>query len=142
MRRFFLWGPLFVYLVLLPSEAWSQPREILVHMTPQVLEPDQTVSWEQILSKRTRAGSPVVLNIDAEGLGIRISVTPFFRGPDFLLVVQGDIRQKSEGSMRGASTVQSLLVPPSEPLAFFPLGRSPDGSRQMVVFIRAEVADD
>lgn len=121
----------------------AEGTDLLVWIIPQVVEPDQRVSWEQPLSKLTRPGHPVVVNIDAEGLAIRITVTPFVRGEEFLLVVQGEVRQKGLSGVRGSSTLQSLLIPPGEPLAYFPLGRSEDKeARQMVVFIRVEASGE
>lgn len=111
----------------------------MVRINPQVVEADHSVSWEQPLQQLTRAGVPVVVNIDAEGLAIRISVTPFIQGEAYLLVVQGEVRQKGASGIRGASSLQSLLVPPGESIAYFPLGRNRDPeARQMVVFILIE----
>ena len=126
------------------AQAPVEPVELLVvKITPQVLERDQSVSWEQALTKITKTGTPVVVKIDADSLAVKISVTPFVRGADFLLVVQGDVRQTNESGTRRSSTVQSLLVPPGEPIVFFPLGREPgDSGRQMVVMIRVEFSHD
>lgn len=128
-------------IALFAPAAFAEPT-LLVRMTPQVVEPDQSVSWEQPLSKECRPGTPVVVNIDAEGLSIRVTVTPFVQGEAFLLVVQGEVRQKKATGVRGSSTVQSLLVPPGEPIAYFPLGRGGEGARQMVVFIRVETVGE
>lgn len=119
---------------------WADPPPpVVVNITPQVLERDQSVTWQQPLTKVTRAGVPVVVNIDAESLAIRVSVTPFVRGADFLLVVQGDVKQTGHGGTRGSSSLQSLMVTPGVPIAFFPLGREPgDSGRQMVVLIRVD----
>lgn len=117
----------------------EQPNTLMVRIVPQVLEADQSVAWEQPLEKETQPGLPVVVNINAEGLAIRVTVTPFVRGRDLLLVVQGDVRQTKESSMRQSSSLQSVLVPPGEQIAYFPLGRSQEAvGRQMVVFIRVE----
>ena len=105
-----------------------------------VVESDQSVSWEQPLTQLTRPGTPVVVNIDAESLAIRVTVTPFLRGKDFLLVVQGEVRQVGGSGARGSTSLQSLLVPAGEPIAFFPLGRNPgESGRQMIVRIRVEL---
>lgn len=120
-----------------PVALWAEP-ELKVLITPQVLEADHSVAWEQPLSRLTRAGSPVVVNIDAEGLSIRISVTPFVREAGYLLVVQGEVRQKRAGGVRGSTSLQSVLVPAGETIAYFPLGRSLEEVRQMVVFIQVE----
>ncbi len=131
--------PAILFFLSLGVPLTAEPVDLLVWITPQVVEADQRVSWEQPLSKLTRPGRPVVVNIDAEGLAIRVTVTPFVRGNEFLLVVQGEVRQKGLSGIRGSSTLQSLLIPPGEPLAYFPLGRSEDKeARQMVVFIRVE----
>jgi len=123
----------------LASATFAEAGDLLVRITPQVLEADQSVSWEQPLSKVCRPGTPVVINIDAEGLAIRVTVTPFVQGEAYLLVVQGEVRQKKASGIRGSSSVQSLLVPPGEPLAYFPLGRGTgEDARQMVVLIRVE----
>jgi hypothetical protein len=141
-------------LVLAQVPTWAQQADppppppdqaplVVVWITPRVVEGDQTVSWEQPLSKTTRPGVPVVVNIDADTLAIRISVTPFVRGKDFLLVVQGRVKQTSGGSTRQSTSLQSLLVPAGEPMAYFPLGREPgDQGRQMVVMMRAEFQGD
>lgn len=120
------------------TPAFAAPGDLLVHITPQVLEADQKVSWEQPLSQSCRPGAPVVVNIDAEGLAIRVTVTAFVQGEVYLLVVQGEVRQKKASGIRGSTSVQSLLVPPGEPLAYFPLGRVAGDARQMVVLIRVE----
>lgn len=131
-------------LFLLAPAAWAADpppvRTLVVSINPQVVETDRSVSWEQPLAKETVPGKPVVINIDAQGLTIRVSVTPFVRGQDFLLVVQGDVRQTSGNQTRGSSNLQSVLVPPGEPIAYFPLGRPSDSdpSRQMKVLIRVE----
>lgn len=119
---------------------WAEPPPLLVvNITPQVLEKDQSVTWQQPLTKLTRAGVPVVVNIDAESLAIRITVTPFVRGADFLLVVQGDVKQTEGGHTRGSASLQSLMVTPGAPIAFFPLGReSGQSGRQMVVMMRVD----
>jgi hypothetical protein len=126
--------------------AWSPALwaegELNVRITPQVLEADHSVAWEQPLSRLTRSGLPVVVNIDAEGLAIRVSVTPFVREEGYLLVVQGEVRQKSKGGLRGSTSLQSLLVPAGETIAYFPLGRSLEEVRQMVVFIQVEAAGE
>jgi hypothetical protein len=129
---------LFFAAALLPAEG-----TLTVHLTPQVVETDQSVSWEQELTRLTRAGVPVVMNIDAEGLSIRVTVTPFVRGGEYLLVVQGEVRQKKASGIRGSTSLQSLLVPPGETIAYFPLGRSTDEpARQMLVLIRVEPSDE
>ena len=133
---------LFLLLPMVTVPVWADPRDLLVWVTPQVVEADQTVAWEQSLSKTTRAGNSVVVNIDAEGLAIRVSVTPFIRGSEYLLVVQGEVRQKGASGVRGSTSLQSLLIPPGESIAYFPLGRSTGDMRQMVVFIRVEAAGD
>lgn len=120
------------------TAAAEGPVEIVVKITPQVVERDQSVTWEQPLTQITRPGTPVVVNIDAESLSIRVTVTPFLRGKDFLLVVQGEVRQVGGSGARGSTSLQSLLVPSGEPIAFFPLGRSPGDGRQMIVLIRVE----
>lgn len=115
------------------------PAALVVNVTPRVVETDQRVSWEQPLTKEVAPGTPVVVNINAEGLAIRVTVTPFVREKDFLVVVQGDVRQSKATSGRQSSSVQSLLVPPGAPIVFFPLGRDTDGlDRQMVVLIRVD----
>ena len=132
-------------LLLSPFSLWAaDPVELLlVRITPQVIERDQSVSWEQSLSKLTQAGNPVVVNIDADSLAIRVTVTPFVRGKDFLLVVQGDVRQRSSSGTRRSTTLQSLLVPPGEAIAFFPLGRDPgETGRQMVVRMQVELQSE
>ena len=96
-----------------------------MNITPQVLERDQSVTWQQPLTKLTRAGVPVVVNIDAESLAIRITVTPFVRGADFLLVVQGDVKQTGGGRTRGSASLQSLMVTRGPRLRSFPWGGSP-----------------
>lgn|GEM_PF-2176148 len=127
--------------------AWgaaAQQTEVLtVKITPQVVERDQSVTWQQALTRTTRPGVPVVVRIDAESLIIRVTVTPFMRGNDFLLVVQGDVKQVGTGGARRSSTLQSLMVPPGEPIAFFPLGREPgESGRQMVVMMTVESQRD
>jgi hypothetical protein len=134
---------IFFLSLLLSGPVFAEPGDLTVRITPEVVEADQTVSWEQALSKDCRPGTPVVVNIDAEGLAIRITVTPFVQGDSYLLVVQGEVRQKKVTGVRGSSSVQSLLVPSGEPIAYFPLGRSPTADvRQMVVLIRVEAAGD
>jgi len=136
------WMRLVALFGLLAAPVWAEDTpSVVVTITPRVIEPDKTVAWEQALSKPTRVGVPVVVNIDAAGLSIRVSVTPFVRGEEYLLVVQGAVRQKQEGGVRGSSTVQSLLVPAGEAIAYFPLGRNPEGERQMVVLIQVGAAD-
>ncbi len=121
------------------SHLAADPEQLLVKITPQVVERDQSVSWEQPLSKVTRPGNPVVVNIDAAPLTIRVTVTPFVHGRDFLLVVQGDVRQVSGSATRRSTSLQSLLVPPGESIVFFPLGREPaDTGHQMVVKMQVE----
>lgn len=131
---------LLLFSVLCGWTAFGEPTDVLiVKITPQVVESDQSVTWEQPLTRSTRPGVPVVVKIDAESLFIRVTVTPFVRGSDFLLVVQGDVKQVGERGNRRSSTLQSLLVPPGEPIAFFPLGREPgDSGRQMVVMMSVE----
>lgn len=127
-------------LLLAPWSLTAEPRALLVvRMTPQVQESDHSVSWEKSLVQNTVAGVPVVVNIDASGLAIRVTVTPFVRGDDYLLVVQGDVRQTKDSTTRLATSLQSLLVPPGESIVYFPLGRPahPD-TRQMVVLIQVE----
>lgn len=121
------------------SLAVADPDLVLVRITPQVIERDQSVSWEQPLSKVTRAGTPVVVNIDAAPFVIRVTVTPFVHGKNFLLVVQGDVKQANALVTRGSGTLQSLVVPPGETIMFFPLGREPAGKgHQMVVKMQVE----
>lgn len=125
-------------LVFAASSLWADDPLVVVRITPQVVETDHSVSWEQPLTQTVAPGNPVVVNINAEGLAIRVTVTPFVRGEDFLLVVQGDIRQTNANSVSRSTNLQSLLVPPEVPIAYFPLGRAaPDAGRQMVVMIRA-----
>lgn len=131
---------LILVLLLAPWSLSAEPRALLVvKMTPQVQESDHSVSWEKALVKNTEAGVPVVVNIDASGLAIRVTLTPFVRGDDYLLVVQGDVRQTKDSTTRQSTSLQSLLVPPGETIAYFPLGR-PDqpNVRQMVVLIQVE----
>jgi len=134
-------GLLFLlFSVLFSWSAAAQQAEVLtVKITPQVVERDQSVTWEQALTRTTRPGVPVVVKIDAESLIIRVTVTPFVRGSDFLLVVQGEVKQVGAGGTHRSTTLQSLMVPPGEPIAFFPLGREPgESGRQMVVMMSVE----
>jgi len=133
-----------VFLALPASAESSESPDLTVRITPQVVEADQSVSWEQPLKKTTKTGVPVVVNILAEGLGIRITVTPFVRGADYLIVVQSDVRETiTNGRVHGKASLQSALVPPGESIAYFPLGRDADESaRQMVVLIRVEASGD
>ena len=132
------------FLSLFLTAAWAESEPLLlVKITPQVVERDQTVTWEQPLTKVTRGGVPVVVNINAESLAVRVTVTPFVRGADFLLVVQGEVKQVGASGTRRSSSLQSLRVPPGEPIAFFPLGREPgESGRQMVVMMRVEFQDE
>ncbi len=130
--------------LLLLLSAWGAHAEaglLLVKVTPRIVEQDQSVSWEQVLSQPTAPGNPVVVKIDADPLKIRISVTPFVREHDLLLVVQGDVVQRGPGGVSKSTTLQSLHVPPGEDIAYFPLGRSSD-ERQMVVILRVEEPDE
>ncbi len=132
-------------LLFLPWSLSAEPGDvILVRITPQVVEQDQSVSWKQELSKVTKAGQPVVVNIDAAPLEIRVSITPFVHGKDFFLVVQGDVKQKNaSGRVRRSITVQSMTVPPGVPVAFFPLGRDPGSpTHQMVIRMQVESQDE
>jgi len=140
IKRFPILLLVLLFSVPFPLLAADPAPLLLVRITPQVVERDQSVSWEQPLSKVTQAGTPVVINIDADSLAIRVTVTPFVRGKDFLLVVQGDVRQVNASGTRRYTSLQSLLVPPGEPIAFFPLGRDPgDTGRQMVVRMQVEL---
>jgi hypothetical protein len=118
----------------------ADPVELLlVRITPQVVERDETVSWQQALSKVTQAGKPVVVNIDAVPLAIRVTVTPFVQGKNFLVVVQGDVKKVNALGTRLSTSLQSVLVHPGEPIVFFPLGREPaDTGHQMVVRMQVE----
>ena len=137
LRSPILWLFLFFLVSLYPVAA--DPALLLVKITPQVVEKDQTVSWEQPLSMFTSPGKPVVVNIDAAPLTIRVTITPFVRGKDFLLVVQGDVKQVNGARTHGVASLQSLLVPPGESIIFFPLGREPaDTGHQMVVKMQVE----
>lgn len=131
---------LILVFLLAPWSLSAEPRALLVvKMTPQVQESDHSVSWEKALVKNTEAGVPVVVNIDASGLAIRVTLTPFVRGDDYLLVVQGDVRQTKDSTTRQSTSLQSLLVPPGEIIAYFPLGRPAQPNvRQMVVLIQVE----
>lgn len=130
--------PLFFFLGTLGLVVAEPGQVLVVKITPRVIEADQSVSWEQPLTQVTTAGVPVVVKIDADSLAIRVTITPFVRGPDFLLVVQGEVRQRDEKGSRRSSTLQSLLVPPGESIAFFPLGRDGNSDRQMVVMMKVE----
>jgi hypothetical protein len=115
---------------------------VVVKITPQVQEADHSVAWEQPLTQSVAPGSPVVVNINAENLSIRVTVTPFVRGKDYLLVVQGDVRQTKDTAVTRTTNLQSLLTPPDETIAYFPLGRNPTPGRQMVVLIRVGLHDE
>ena len=122
---------------------WADPTgQLIVKVTPRVVEPDQSVSWEQPMSQVTAPGTPIVVKIDADPLKIRITVTPFVRGKDLLLVVQGDVRQDGPDGSRRSTTLQSLHVPPGEDIVYFPLGRAADSTRQMVVLLRVDFQDE
>lgn len=129
--------PLVLGLLALTGALWAADPEpqLSVKITPQVVERDHSVSWEQPLSKVVTPGNPVVVNIDAATLAVRITVTPFARGSDYLLVVQGDIRQTSPGSVRRSTHLSSLLAPANQPVDYFPLGPADESGRQMVVRI-------
>jgi hypothetical protein len=123
---------------------YAEPTGLLVvKVTPRVVEQDQSVSWEQVLSQVTSPGVPIVVKIDADPLKIRITVTPFVRGNDLLLVVQGDVIQTGPNGVRKSTSLQSMQVPPGEDIAYFPLGRPrAEGGRAMVVFLRVEPQDE
>ena len=127
---------------LIPAAA--EPGEFLVvNINPQVRGVDHSIAWEQPLTKVTKPGVPVVVNIGAQGLAIRVTVTAFVRDQEFFLVVQGDVKQTKENGTRGSTTVQSLMVPQGESIAYFPLGRVVEGSGpQMVVLIQVEFQDE
>lgn len=128
--------------LVLPLPAQT-PGLLLVQVTPKVVERDRSVSWEEPLSKTVASGVPVVVNIDAEELAIRISLTAFLRDGEILLVVQGDVKDAGPQGARRSRTLQTLSVPPGEPIVFFPLGRDrgPDG-RQMLVLIKVGLRSD
>ncbi len=132
LLAFLLWTPL--------SPVFADPSDsLIVRITPQVVETDQSVSWEQPLSQVTLPGNSVVVNIDAAPLVMRVAVTPFVRGREFLLVVQGDVKQLKANGTRHSRTVQSVMVSPGQTIVFFPLGRVPaDTGHQMMVKIQVE----
>jgi hypothetical protein len=132
-----------LFFLLCSGALWATPTGLLVvKVTPRVVEPDQSVSWEQPLSQVTAPGTPVVVKIDADPLKIRITVTPFVRGKDLLLVVQGDVRQEGPNGVAQSTTLQSLHAPPGEDVVYFPLGRASDSARQMVVVLRVDFQDE
>jgi len=119
-----------------PAEAPAEAPLVAVKINPRILEADHSVSWEQPLQKAVRPGTPIILTIDAAPLSIRITVTPFVRGQDFLLVVQGDVKQDEGTGVRRSKSLQSLRVPQGETIAYFPLGREPgENGRQLVVYL-------
>lgn len=126
------------------QEPGPRPPNIVMHLTPRVVETNKTVSWEEPLVQATEPGKAVVVRIDAQSLAIRVSVTPFYRDPGFLLVVQGDVQQTIDGSIRRSTSVQTVNCPPGESIAFFPLGRPADlnSGRLMVVYIKPELASE
>lgn len=138
-RRFLV---LLVALVAAGLWADDAPSLVVVRITPQVLEADHSVAWEQPLTQSVAPGSPVVVNINADNLAIRVTVTPFVRGKDYLLVVQGDVRQTKDAAVTRTTNLQSLLAPPDETIAYFPLGRNAAPGRQMLVLIRVGLHDE
>ena len=140
--RIRLLAPSLIFL-LCSGAVWADPTGMLViKVTPRVVEPDQSVSWEQPMSQVTAPGTPVVVKIDADPLKIRVTVTPFVRGKDLLLVVQGDVTQVSPSGVSRSTTLQSLHIPPGEDVVYFPLGRSADSERRMVVLLRVDFQDE
>jgi len=140
--RSILFFALFLFLSLTSATAESESL-LMLRITPQVVDQEHQIAWEQPLAQTTRPGTPVVVNINAQGLDIRVTVTTFIRGEDFLLVVQGEVKQLREATTRRSTSLQSLLVPPGETIVFFPLGRETTGSEpQMVVLIRVEYQDE
>ena len=140
IRRFL---PYLLFCLMFPALASAQdapaPTRLVVRIVPQVVEVDQSVSWKEELSQEVPPGTPVVVNINAYALAIRITVTPFLRDPEYLLVVQGDVRQTNASGTHRSTSLQSLLVPPGETIAYFPLGRpAAQGQHQMVVMISVE----
>ena len=137
-RSGFLLSVLILFLPLFPLTA-DPSDSLIVHITPQVVETDESVSWEQSLAQVTLPGTPVVVKIDASPLVIRVTVTPFVRGKGFLLVVQGDISEATASGTHHSGTVQSLWVSPGQTIVFFPLGREPASTgHQMMVKMKVE----
>lgn len=130
--------PTLVFLTLSWGLHAQTTGQLVVKVTPRIVEQDQSVSWEQPVSQVTSPGVPVVVKIDAEPFKIRITITPFLRDGDVLLVVQGNVIQVSPAGVSKSTTLQSMHAPPGEDIAYFPLGRAPDGARQMVVLLRVE----
>jgi len=115
---------------------------VLIRITPQVMEPDHTVSWKDDLDSKTLPGHAVVVSIEANHVTILVSVTPYVLPDGYLLVVQGDVRQSGPEGLRRSSSVQSLQVKPRQAIVFFPLGRADPASREMEVLISVENGGD
>ncbi len=106
-------------------------------MIPRILDGEIVVIWEKVLVQDTQAGRPIVINLEAGGVHIRLTATAFSAADGrFLVVVQGVIRESQDGRESLRTSVQSLVLPLGGRALYYPLGRDLQGARhQMAVEI-------
>jgi hypothetical protein len=99
-------------------------RAIVLDIVSRVVEQNQQVIWNSVISKVTIPGRPVGIKMVGANVVMALQFTPFFRSEGSnVLVAQGQIwvNMADEG-MRYQTTLQSIPIEFGEPVFFFPLG--------------------
>jgi hypothetical protein len=101
-------------------------RAIVLDIVSRVVEQNQQVIWNSVISKVTIPGRPVGIKMVGANVVMALQFTPFFRSRGRnILVAQGQIWVNvADEGMRYQTTLQSIPIEFGEPVFFFPLGSS------------------
>jgi hypothetical protein len=108
-------------------------RAIVLEIISRVVEQNQQVIWNSVISKVTIPGKPVGIKMVGANVVMALQFTAFFRPEGSnVLVAQGQIWVNvADEGMRYQTTLQSIPIEFGEPVFFFPLGSpaSPEDAR-------------
>ena len=100
-------------------------RPLMLDINARVVEPNETVTWNESHTKSTIPGRPVGIKLVGTNLVVAVQFTPYLRqrGAQKFLVAQGQIWMEVPGQgIRYHSSMQTIPLEFGEPIFFFPLG--------------------
>ena len=99
-------------------------RAVVLEINARIVDPNQTVTWNESHKKATIPGRPVGINLVGTNVVVVVQFTPYIRRrTESFLVAQGQIWMEVPGQgIRYHTSIQTIPIEFGEPIYFFPLG--------------------
>ncbi|MCL1992683.1 MAG: hypothetical protein FWG66_07035 [Spirochaetes bacterium] len=113
-------------------EVHQRVREhaLTVSIAARIFENEEEVVWQEIRQRHTSSGNPVGLKLVGSNVVVVVQFTPFIRREGgSVLVAQGQVWLETPGEgIRYHTSIKTIPMEFDEPVIFFPLGTSWQGS--------------